>query len=145
MAKNEELPEMEQQTTIFNEEEFLVSGYDKQIREARNILFAVGGIAVVFRLLPILILNESIGILSAGIGILTAVVFIGLGFWTKKKPFTAILIGLIYYCLISIFEMVFQPLSISGSLVFKILVIVYLARGLTNAKHAQQTRQTLGK
>jgi hypothetical protein len=46
MAENEELPGQEQQATIFNEEEFLNSGYDKHIRQARNTLFVVAGIQV---------------------------------------------------------------------------------------------------
>jgi hypothetical protein len=145
MAENEELRDQEQPTTIFKEEELLVRGYDKQIKEARNILFAVGGITIVFKLVPFFAWNEPISIISFSISIFTALVFIGLGVWTKKKPVTAILIGLVFYCLISIMDLVFQPWSISGRLVFKILVVIYLARGLINAKNARQTQQALGK
>ncbi len=145
MAENEELPDQEQQATIFNEEELLNSGYDKHIRRARNVLFVVAGIQFFFMLVSLLITQESIDLFSIGIVVFTTSLFIGLGLWTRKKPFTAILIGLIFYCLLVLVDLVFEPVSVFRGLIFKIIVIVYLAKGLTDARQAQQTRQALGK
>lgn len=146
MAENEQIPETDIQSTIFNEEEFLNSGYDKHIRQARNTIFVVAAIQFIFGLVSMFAMEEvTAKWVSFGIAAFTASIFVVLALWTKKKPYTAILVALVIYCLLIIVDVIFQPLSIFKGVIIKVLVIIYLAKGLNNAKEVHQTKNALGK
>jgi hypothetical protein len=86
-------------TSIFSEEDFSVDIYDKHIRQARNAIFVCAGILFVSLMILIFTIPEGydgvwMDILFWGVFI---VGFIALGFWTKKKPYYAIIGALILY------------------------------------------------
>jgi Ca2+/Na+ antiporter len=112
-----------------------IQGYETGIKKARTALFVVAGLTLVAELIAV---NSSpypltplvIGIIAIEVGI-----FIGLAFWTKSKPYTAILIGLIAYIALWILSIVINGTenAIRGIL-FKIIIIVYLIQALKPAK-----------
>ena len=137
-------PAEPQEESIFQESDYSMEGYDKHIRNARNMLFIVAGV-------------ECIGFFSVGdqpeparsitIGILLFVVlvFVGLAFWTKKKPFAALLTALILYGSLLLLDAVFDPSTIYKGLLLKIAIIVSLVTGLRNAKEAQDLKKAFGR
>jgi hypothetical protein len=146
MAENEQMPEEDKQATIFNEEEFLNRGYDKNIRQARNTIFVVAAIQFIFGLISMFMVEEvAAKWITFGLAALIAAIFVALALWTKKKPYTAILSALIIYCLLIVMDVVDNPMSIFKGVIIKVLVIIYLARGLNNAKETQQMQKALGK
>lgn len=113
-----------------------MEGYDKPVRKARNILFIIGGLQLI-GLFTISNLPEPEMWVSAGIIIFVALLFVGLGFWTKRKPYTAILTGLIVYGSLVLLSAIFEPTSIVRGIVLKIVAIVLLVSALKNAKDVQ--------
>jgi len=68
-----------------------------------------------------------------------------LGFWTKKKPYYAIICALILYGIFIILNAVVDITSIYKGIIFKIAVIVFLIKGLKDAKAAQEMKEQLNK
>jgi hypothetical protein len=128
--------------TIFNEQEFSMEGYDKHIRQARNALF----IAAAIMLLNAIILfskypfDLEIMWLDYLIWTVYIVGFIALALWTKKKPYYAIIGGLVLMGVFILINAIIEPTTIFGGIVFKIAVIVFLIKGLGDAKEAQQMK-----
>jgi hypothetical protein len=83
--------------------------------------------------------------LNFGLSAFIAAIFVALALWTKKKPYTAILLALIIYCLLILIYAISEPSSIAKGIILKVIIIVYLGRGLNNAKEAQQMQKALGK
>lgn len=129
--------------TIFNEQEFSMQGYDKHIRQARNVLFIAAGI-IAFNAI-ILFKDYPLDLETMWLDYLIWVAYIGgfiaLAFWTKKKPYYAILGGLILIGLFIVINAIIEPKTIFGGLIFKIAVIVFLIKGLGDAKEAQQMKE----
>ncbi len=145
---NNTSPEQSQmQESIFSPEEFSNKGYDKHIRQARNAIFAVAGILLV----NLLILGNSLpagyeyfwfdiiiwGLFIAG--------FVFLGFWTKKKPYYAIIAALSLYGIFILLNAVLDVSTIFKGIIFKIIIIVLLVKGINDAKEAQELQSTFGK
>jgi prepilin signal peptidase PulO-like enzyme (type II secretory pathway) len=146
MAENEQMPETDTQATIFDEDEFLNRGYDKHIRQARNTIFVVAAIQFIFALVSMFATEDvTAKWLTFGIATFIALIFVALALWTKKKPYTAILLALIIYCLLILIYAVSEPLSILKGIILRVIIIMYLARGLKNAKEAQEMQKALGK
>ena len=148
--ENSNLPEEthEKNTeTIFSEEEFNIRGYDKHIRQARNAIFIAAGILA----LNVIILAATVpdyyeyiwidflvwGAFIAG--------FIALGLWTKKKPYSAIMGALILYALFIILNAVIDINSIYKGIIFKIVIIVFLVKGINDAREAQRMQDQIVK
>ncbi len=126
--------------SIFAEEDLSIGIYDKHIRQARNAIFIAAGIL----LINVLILANSLpsgyeyawidlglwGVFIAG--------FIFLGFWTKKKPYYAIIGALILYGLFIALNAVLDITTIYKGIIMKIIIISLLIKGLNDAKAAQE-------
>jgi hypothetical protein len=146
MAENTQMPEPDKQDTIFNEEEFLNTGYDKPVRQARNALFFIAGVQFIFGLVSMYLMEDVIlKWTNFGIMIFISALFIVLALWTKKKPYTAIMTGLVIYCLLLLIDVFYQPSSIIKGVIMKVIVIIYLVKGLNNAKETQQIQKAFGK
>ncbi len=127
-----------------------IEGYETAVKKARNALFWAGGLYFLW---------EMIGMYRADLGfdliwfisaVIEAAIFIGLAFWTKKKPFTAVVTGLIVFLALIILSAVMFGISegpagvfkslISGFIV-KILIITNLVRPLKDAKALQEAKR----
>jgi len=115
--------------------------YEAGIRKARNALFIAGAIMFVVDVIATLIqrdlITETYMWTVIGIDALILGIFIGLGLWTKKKPYTAIIIGLVIFCLIQIMAMIGDPSNIYKGIIVKIAVVAALISGIKNARKLQ--------
>lgn len=131
--------------TIFPEEEFSMEGYDKHIRNARIILFVVAAL----QLIPLINLGRyelDAKIFLIGVSVLSAAIFAGLAFWTKQKPFIALLIALVVYAGLIILNVVLGGAqTILTGIIFKVIIIVSLVLGLRNAKEADDMKKMYGR
>lgn len=141
MEKNSQQPAEE---TIFPEEEFSMEGYDKHIRNARIMLFVVAALTLLnlFTLSPF---DETPKIVAAVIVIVFAGVFIGLAFWTRSRPYSAILTALIVFCGLQLLNFLASPESILQGWILKLAVILLLILGLGNARESQRMMKAMGK
>ncbi len=137
------------QASIFEEDQ--LAAYDREqyelgVRKARNSLFWAGGLMFVVDMAILLIQLNGLssaeinyaffyGLVAIELAMLAA--FVGLGFWTKKKPYSSILAGLILFCLIQAFAMISDPTNIYKGIIVKIVIIVSLVSGLKKAKALQ--------
>ena len=141
----EQNPNAPTEETIFPEEEFSMEGYDKHIRNARIMLYVLAGFSL-FALFLVLPLNgDPIRIITAVAVVVYAGIYVGLGFWAKKKPYTALLIALIFFVGIQVIGAIINPASIIQGWFIKILIIVMLVLGLRNAKESQRMMELFKK
>lgn len=150
MENNKEQQEestAENNASIFTEEEFSTVGYDKHIRQARNAIFWVAGLLTVN--VAMLFMREGevyeymwLDFLIYG-GFIGAFIF--LGFFTKKKPYTAIIMALILYTLFILLNAVIEPMTLLKGILFKIITYVFLIKAINDAKEAQEMQKTFGR
>ena len=142
---SEETPEKNTET-IFTEEEFSTKAYDKHIRQARNAIFiaaAILGINVIILAATVPDYYEYLWIDFLIWGAFIAG-FILLGFWTKKKPYTAIVCALVLYGLFILLNAVIDISTIYKGIIMKVIIVVSLIKGLSDAREAQQIRDQMG-
>lgn len=140
---------MEQQTppteeSIFDEAEFSMQGYDKHVRNARIMLYILAGLSM-FAIVNIIPIDQPLKYFVTGMIIVLAAVFAVLGYWSKKKPYTALLTALIYFCALQLMATILQPASLLVGWYVKIAVILFLILGVRNGKQIQDMQKTFGK
>ena len=131
--------------SIFTEEEFSMEGYDKNIRQARNTLFFLAGLQFLLGIYFLFTSSANAGWTSFAITTLVAIIFLGLGFWTRHKPYNAIIFALIIYILLWAGDCMVDSIYIYKGILVKIIVIVYLAKGLKDAREAQNMKTIMDK
>ena len=141
---------MEQQTpppaeeSIFNEADYSMEGYDKHVRNARITLYVIAGLSLLsIVLLPPL--EDLAKYIAIGLVVFIAAVYVALGLWSKKKPFTAILIGLIVFVVLQVLNAIADPSTLLQGWYIKIAVPLFLILGLRNAKEIQDRKKAFGK
>lgn len=134
-----------EQETIFDESELLGSDYDKHVRRARNTIFVVAAVQLLFGLIMGFSGPDESRWVTIGIMVIISGIFAALGFWANEKPYHAILIALILFSGLILLDAVFDPASIVRGIIFKIFIIVYLIMGLNNARETLRLKQALGK
>ncbi len=139
MEQNSQQPTTPEQETIFTEAEFTPGQYDKSIRQARNALFIVAAVQMIMAIYLAIVTADGVEstmefVILAGV----SVVFFLLALYSKKKPYTAIVAGLVLYGSLLLLDLIMEPASIFKGIIMKGLIIYYLARSVNDAKEAQE-------
>jgi hypothetical protein len=129
--------------SLFTEADFSMKGYDKPIRNARTMLFVVAGIELL-GILGVLKAPEPARTVAIVVTLVVVGVFVALALWTKKKPYTALLVALIFYISLLVLAGILNPVTIVQGVILKIITIVLLILGLRNGKEAQDLKETFG-
>ncbi len=148
--ENSNLPEQspEKNTeTIFTEADFSTQGYDRHIRQARNAIFIAAGVLALSLILLVSTLPESYEYLWLDLTIWGAFIagFVLLGIWTKKRPYYAIVGALILYAVFIILNAVIDVTTIYKGIILKVVIIVFLVKGINDARDAQRMQDQIGK
>jgi hypothetical protein len=114
-----------------------MEGYDKPVKRARILLFIIAGLQLLATLTAIG-LPEPENWITIGIYVFFAIVFGVLAFWTKKRPYTAIVTALSIYTALQVLSAIVEPSSIFKGILIKIVVFVLLITALKNGKEVQQ-------
>lgn len=72
-----------------------------------------------------------------------SVAYLGLGLWSRQRPFAALLIALILYCTLLLMDMVADPVSLFKGIIWKVLIIVALVRGTSGGYRAEKIKKEL--
>jgi peptidoglycan/LPS O-acetylase OafA/YrhL len=144
--ENQQTPnvnEVKEETSIFSEEDFSVDIYDKHIRQARNAIFVAAGIILLSAIILMFNLPEGYEYLWFDLLFYGAFIggFIALGFWTKKKPYSAITFALILYGIFIGINAYIDIKTLFSGIILKIIIISLLVKGLSDGKQAQEMQQ----
>jgi hypothetical protein len=121
-----------------------IQGYETAIRKARNALIATAILVFIGELVSAGAAGIGITPEVIGIALVEAGIFAALAFWTRKKPYSAILIGLILFVLMWVASIVINGTQgIFSGIIIRVVVIVYLARALKDAKAWEQTKKSM--
>ena len=70
-----------------------------------------------------------------------AIIFLLLGFWAGKKPVASLISGMVLYGVILLMDVIADPVSIFKGIIFKIIIISYLIKGLLSALEAEKIKK----
>ena len=112
-----------------------MQGYESGIKKARTALFVTAALIFIGEMISASVSGLGLTPLLIGIALIEAGIFIALALWTKTKPYTAIITGLIIFILmwVAAVAIVGGKGAYSGILV-KIIIISYLISALKPAK-----------
>ena len=111
------------------------------IRKARVALFVTAGVMFAGEMIGLAISNLPFTPLAIVIALIEAGIFVGLAFLTKKKPFTAIVIGLVIFIGLWIFAIVVVGgRAAIGGIIIRIIIISYLVSALKGAREIERAR-----
>jgi len=130
--------------TIFDESDFSLEGYDKHVKNARNMLFVIGAL----QLLPLLFLGPlpvQHRLLIAAVSIIVSLIFFVLALWTKQRPYAALLAASIVYVALIAINGFLDPTTLLKGAVVKAIIIVLFILGIRNAREAQRMKEEFGK
>lgn len=145
MESPQSQPPASKDESVFDGIDYSMKGYDKPVRRARIILYIIAGM----QLLPLFMLGEVIDetsrMLVIGSSIFSSVVFAGLAFWSRTKPYPALLMALVFYGVLLALAVAFTGWgSLLQGVIVKAVVVVLLIAGIRNAKEAEDVRKTFG-
>jgi hypothetical protein len=118
---------------VEQKKESIKNDVNKSINKGRISLFVLSGLYILAGFLEgfyIEYYNIIFGIIDWGI----ATCFMGLAIWSFSKPYFAILSGLIIYVLLVILLALIEPATIFSGIIWKIIIISYLAYATKTAK-----------
>ena len=112
-----------------------MEGYETGIKKARNALFVTAALFFIAEMITAGTSGIGFTPLVIGIAMIESGIFVALGFWTKTKPYTAIIVGLILFILQWVLAIVVVGGKAAyGGIIIKIIIISYLASALKHAK-----------
>jgi hypothetical protein len=121
-----------------------MQGYETGIKKARTALFVTAGLIFGGEMISAAITNIPITPLLLGIALIEAGIFVGLALWTKKRPYAAIVTGLVIFILLWIFSIVVLggKAAYSGIIV-RIIIISYMVSAIKPAKAWEDTKKMM--
>lgn len=117
--------------------------YEAKVKSARNTLFVIAGFTAVFGTILALLDKNGDGFLLMVINIIIAGIYLALGFWSKQKPFAAIICGLVIYVTLILLNAFADPTTIIQGIIFKVIIIGYMIKGLKSAREAEDLKKEM--
>ena len=125
-------------------------GYETAVRKARNALFWTAGLVFLGEMIGMMRSDAGFDPIIFGIALVEAGIFIALALWTKKKPYTAIVTGLIVFIGFIFLTVVINGMAegsagvmkalVSGIIV-KVIILVTLIKALSDANALQKAKE----
>lgn len=117
-----------------------IEGYEQGVKKGRNVLFVIGALTFIVEMFMMFSSDTGFSALWLIIALFEAGIFIALGFWTKKKPYYAIIAGIVIYIGLWVLAGIYDPTTLLKGVVIKILIVGYLAGSLGYAKELQRVK-----
>ncbi len=135
--QNEPAPKSEHEIADYYDgvKKLEIQGYETGIKKAKTALFVTAGLLLLGEIISASAMDFSFTPLMIGIIVFEVGIFIALALWTKTKPFTAIITGLIIFLLIWVAGIVLiGGKAVYSGIIVKIIIIVNLVSALKPAK-----------
>lgn len=118
-------------------------GYETGIKKARTALFVTAGLLLLGEVLTISMEGLEWTPLMIGIVAIEVGIFVALGFWTKTKPYSAIITGLVLFIIYWIAGIVISNgEGAYKGVIVKIIIVVYLVQAIKPAKAWEDSKKT---
>jgi len=112
-----------------------LQSYESGIKNARTALFVTAALLFVGELISAAVSDVPLTALFWIIMVIQSGIFVGLAFWTKTKPYAAVIVGLVFFILLWISAILVSGFQGAiGGIIVKIIIIVYLVKALGPAK-----------
>ena len=118
----------------------LLKEVKREVKKGKNTLIVLG---VLNGLVAIFYGFVQEDILAAVIQAILGVVYLGLSLWVDKQPFGALLSALILYLTIILLLAIAEPLTIFSGIIWKVLIIGFLVRGIKSGHEASKIYKEL--
>lgn len=121
-----------------------ISGYETGIRKARNALFITAGLVFLSETISASSADFALSPIIWGIIFIECGIFVALAFWTKSRPYAAVIIGLIFFLLLWGLAFALNGFTIRAvfsGIIFKVFVIVALVRTIGPAKAWEEMKK----
>ena len=119
-----------------------MQGYESGIKNARTALFVTAALLFAGELISAAISEIPFTFLFWIIILIQSGVFVALGFWTKTKPYAAIITGLVFFILIWGLAIALSGFKGAlGGVIVKVIIIVYLAKAIGPAKAWEDSKR----
>ncbi|MEO5563630.1 MAG: hypothetical protein ABIR18_09355 [Chitinophagaceae bacterium] len=127
-----------------------MEGYERAIRKARNALFWAGGLIFFWEMVAMFRADLGFDIFAFGFALIIGGIFVLLAFWTKKKPYSAILTGIAVFIAYLALVVVINGMvegsegvlkALVGGIIIKIVILVNLILPIKDAKALQEARK----
>lgn len=121
-----------------------MQGYESGIKKARTALFVTAFLVLLGEVLSVSMAGLEWTPLMIGVVAIEVGIFIALALWTKTKPYTATVVGLIVFILYWI-----AAIALNGGeaaykgIIVKVIIIVTLVQAIKPAKAWEDTKKTL--
>jgi hypothetical protein len=129
-----------------------LEGYERVVKKARNALFWTAGLLLISEIFTSFRDGYELTIYVIATIIVEVGIFIALAWWTKKKPYTAIVTGIVFFAGLQLFSAIVLGMAEGATGVFKLLfsgiivkiiILVTLFRAVGDAKELQQAREEI--
>jgi len=114
--------------------------YNKQIKKAGMTLYLIAAFTLLWGVILYATSKETAILIGS---VIISVIFVSLGFWSRKKPLAAIISGAALYAILIILSAIDNPLSILSGIIWKILIIGAFIRGIKAAIDAEKVKKEL--
>ena len=119
-------------------------GYETGIKKARNALYVTAALLLIGEILTASTMGIALSPLVIAIALFESGIFVALALWTKTKPYSAIIVGLILFILMWVVSIaVIGGRAAYSGIIVKIIIIYFLASALKPAKAWEDSKKTL--
>jgi len=114
----------------------------RKVKNAQTTLFVLAGLFFVFGVIAYFIAGQNdLGFAVLIQQLILAAVFLALGGWAKSKPVVALISGLVLFILVQLISIIDDPVNIVKGIILKVIVIIYLVKGLQSAIEAEKIKK----
>jgi len=117
---------------------------NRKVITAGNSLYWIAGILTVSTIFSYFMMQDDEDLFAILItSILLIAAFLAFAVWSKTKPAAALISGLSLYVIIQLINAVADPLTIFSGIIFKILIIAYLIKGIIAVTEVDKIKKEL--
>jgi hypothetical protein len=136
--------ELDQKTFVARKNNVSIDlvAFDKRLKNAANSLYYLAGAFVVFGFIYFFLKMNDPDVLAYVLpNFILAIVFLVLGAYSMKKPLACIVSGLSLYVIVLILNAAANPASIFGGIIWKVIIIGYLIKGIKSAIEIEKIKK----
>ena len=118
---------------------------DRKIKNAKTTLWVIAGLTFLGGLLMYFMLQDSHenALVILITNTIVALLFLGLAELAKQKPFIALLSALILYVTLFLYGVVVEEMSPMSGIIIRIIIVVYLIKGINSASEAEKIKKEI--